>query len=54
MEPHFLLKHKYFLICLIPNIMILFGYYENYIKNENGIILFKKVDNGGAYTGTAF
>jgi hypothetical protein len=32
--------------------MILFGYYDNYIKDENGIILFKKVDGAeSAYTG---
>jgi hypothetical protein len=52
MEPHFLSRYKYLLICVIPNIMILFGYYDNYIKDENGIILFKKVDGAeSAYTG---
>ncbi|CAH1374189.1 uncharacterized protein [Tenebrio molitor] len=51
MEPHFLSRYKYLLICVIPNIMILFGYYDNYIKDENGIILFKKVDGAeSAYT----
>lgn len=35
--------------------MILFGYYENYIKNENGFILFKHVDQeDSAYIGNVF